>query len=394
MRFKDLKRIQQHKFKSIIENLVRSQGQTPEKTIDAILDFFSDFYNIEKIKIVFKRNSEMFTQGWYDFSTNQINIANRYNSSKKLANIFGILAHELTHVHDYQHYVTNPLINHKTNSSLVSSSIGGIKGFLTSKYILALPNFLYSQHFYGSHPAERYARRQAFKFTKLLLKETKTYYKIYKHDFKDNVKIGKIIFQIHRELFKQAYLSLNWALAPIFYPIAKPCASFTYHQLGKKLYRQIKNDKMDKDWDQNFFKWTKTFGIKHFQSKRSKQKLIKIYELANKNKDLGFAGFVSSQMQVLGFIDDTPEAVEENIQNILTSDQNVSLNVIKKQICTYYYNYNHEFIAATTEKLYKHLNSSTPAKEKFTQKSHKFSQVKNISAKQKNNEHEIELEPG
>lgn len=348
-------------FSSIVDDLLGLSGAKNEVIVHNIVEYLMQHYDINKCFIDYSAE-KVNSGGTYYPSTGGIDIRISYFEQPITA--FGVLAHEMAHKFDDENNIMRGRVNNKGSRYLSTSHYPNMKQIVLSQKLLKFPLQCFKDYYYYTHPTEVFARKEAKKLNELLLQECKEKYKTIENKaLKSNAK--QRIKQIKRAIASEKEVEARCTRLKIFGPFCIPIAKFTYNQMGKKLYKQLTNNKVDKDFYDNFSAWLYNFNLESLYNESSKERLLKMAELIKDQKYQYLE--LQAKLQVLGFVDNSHKAVEENITKILELEkpkhrQNLASSYVLPQI---YLGYEKKYIQNTAKRVLEKLNTQNEENVEF-----------------------------
>ena len=298
-------------FDKIVNYVLYPSDYGNEQIIDDMVYYLLEHYQINDCTIDY--SADLKTSGGIYHPTNgEISIKIGYLSHPIAA--LEVLAHEIAHKVDNEKRRIPNMADYKNTTNSIYSLFPSFSNITLSQRIFKTPFNAYQQYYYYSNPTEVFARQEAMKITKKLLTKCKNEYKNIKN--KSQKKEAKNQIETIKNVIKsQKNMEMDYLYYKIHTPLTTPIAKFVVSRIGKKLYKQIKTNRVDEHFQTNLSSWMLTFETPNLNNEASKNRLMEIVEMTKENPDLYRTTY--AQLQNLGFVDDSPKAVQSHMTDIM-----------------------------------------------------------------------------
>lgn len=366
----------QIKLNGIVDLVLGMTEKPNEAIVDDMIYFLLNHFEIEQCIVDYSADLKN-SSGVYHPDTKKIEI--KISSLSHPISAFEVLAHEMAHKFDNEKCRITSMVDHKGTITSMYSAFPFFYPITLSQKLFNIPFKMYGEYYYYSNPTEIFARQESLKLTtKLLLeceKKCKTILdKSHQEEVKYNIKELKHIIKLQKKDEKKYHLYK--ALSTFSMPITK----FIISRIGKQLYKQIKNNRVDENFKTNLSSWMITFETPKLQNEDSKKRLLEMVKLTKSNEEIYRTLY--AHLQNLGFVDCSPKAVEKHMTDMM---KNLRPEFREEWASSHWPNiyiaYDPEFIKSTATKVAENLyfesiekqhifeeklqNKKSPSRERF-----------------------------
>ena len=344
-------------FIDIVDDILGLKENDKYQTTQNVFEFLMQQYDIDKCFVEYFTNDSHMLAG-YNITTGGFAMYAKYLNDPVM--IFSLMSHEMAHKYDDEKNITRGRVINKGSFYLASSSFPALSTSLWGNNPIKQRLKTYEKYCYYSHPSEIFARKQSHDFVHSLLKESKKRYKELKGQKDKQAQVANKIKEIENAIKIQKDFEKRYRKVRLRAPICERTAKKYYDKLGKDLYKQIKTNTADIYYFNRLMNWTLTFAKEDLYTEKSKERLMEIAEIVKNCENKQAHIKLQARLQDLGFVNNGPSAVQENIQELISTltPEQIKDKMELPYLSTLYRSYDREYIKNITNNVLERMNYS------------------------------------